>query len=159
MATVALALALPPGPGKHAPIVNLAAAGVDDIRTGRIDIRDPQNDANAYTTRTLLNYGPFKLRGDCRDLGSFANAVSIQSSTKAYAMGTTDTTDPDSIGSTRAYLAPQPGTLNVGAANPRSVTAFTPASQFISVQIFEVNRATGNDAIDCSFWLVGVGRK
>jgi hypothetical protein len=134
-------------------------AAQDHISTGRIDIKDPLNDGNAFTTKKLLSYGPFTIRGECRDLGSFNNHVTISSSKKAFAAGQSESTDPDTIGQTPGTLSPIEGSLNVGAANPRSVTAFTPSGKFISVQIFEVNRATGNDANDCSFWVVGHGRK
>jgi hypothetical protein len=137
----------------------LSRAGSDEILTKRIDIKDPMNDSNAYTTKRLLKYGPFTLRGECRDLGSFSNHVTIQSSKTAFAVGQTETTDPDTLPAMPITLAPAEGSNNVGAANPRSVTAFTPGGQFISVQIFEVNRGTNNDANDCSFWVQGDGKR
>jgi hypothetical protein len=42
------------------------------------------------------------------------------------------------------------------------VTAFTPSGDFLSVQVFEVNKAAGSaqdGKPDCSFWVVGTGRK
>jgi hypothetical protein len=90
---------------------------------------------------TLLRYGPFTVKGRCKDGPGYQSRVTIESSKKAWGIGMVDTADPDEIGDEAKELLPSfaNGNPNVGTA--RGVTAYTNANEFISVGGYAVNKA------------------
>src|SRR5262245_58340941 len=132
-----------------------AEASFGVIRGDRVDINDPSG--GGPTSKTIFRYGPFTITGTCEDLSpNFATGAKIASSETAYATGTTEITDPDSIGATPMDLAPTFQSAPAGAVTPRAVTAFTPGGTYISVGIFSVRRP--EPTTDCAFWVSGQAR-
>lgn len=131
------------------------------ILSKRVDIRDPHANTTDYTARRLFRYGPFRLKGECLDNGAgYYNKVSVRSSTKAYAIGQAETTDPDIIGNTYEPLGGGGGAA--GAATTSGLTVATRKGAYMSVQIFAVAKATGGQrdgSPDCSFWVQGIGKR
>jgi hypothetical protein len=134
-----------------------AEASFGVIRGQRINIDDPAG--GGATTKTIFKYGPFTITGSCTDNSpNYVLQATISSSQTAFASGTTDTTDPDTIGTTPSDIAP---TFVSGPANSvtsRGVTAFTAGGTYISVGIFGVRRPQNDATSDCAFWVSGQAR-
>lgn len=131
------------------------------IHTKRVKINDPHTSPtdDTATAKTLLRFGPFSIRVQCTDNGGGAStgfAATARSRRKAFATGITPT------GPLGKSALPLTGTsnVNVGVVNVRGLDAFTAGGDYVTVQVFEVNKPDGaNTGTDCLVWANGTGRK
>lgn len=134
-----------------------AEASFGVIRGNRINIDDPAG--GGATSKVLFRYGPFTITGNCTDNSpNYVLQATISSSQTAFATGTTDINDPDTIGTTPSDLAPTFASGPANSVTARAVTAFTPGGTYISVGIFGVRRPQNDASADCAFWVSGQAR-